>query len=397
MKARIEALFPNSSQALAGDSSRFMILVFGLAALGLWTLWFFLVPIARLETSSLARIEVDQAAYPVQASVSGRIRRSHLTLGKEVRAGEVLVELEQEGQALQLREEQARLAALSPQIAALQKELATAEQAREQESQASQTGIAQALAQLKESSALTLYAEQEAERATRLRSEGLVSDRDLMLGKTEAERRRAATENLRLATTRLDQERNQHSKDREAQMERLRAEIIQLQNQAPIAAASIDRLQFELARRTLRSPVDGKLGEVATLKPSSFVQEGDRLAAIVPQGNLKIVAEFPPSAVLGRIRAGQPGRLRLDGYPWTQYGMVHAVVTTVGSEIRNQTVRVELAVDSHTSPRIPMQHGLPGLIEVEVEKITPAGLLLRIVGKALSDGSVSNGNLANRI
>ena len=397
MKARIEALFPNSSQALAGDSSRFMILVLGLGAVGLWTLWFFLVPIARLETSSLARIEVDQAAYPVQASVSGRIRHSYLTLGREVRAGEVLVELEQEGQELQLREEQARLAALSPQIAALQKELATAEQAREQESQAAQTGIAQAQAQLRESSALALYAEQEAERAIRLRSEGLVSDRDLMLGKTEAERRRAATESLRLATTRLDQERNQRSKDREAQMERLRAEIIQLQKQTPMAAASIDRLQFELGRRTLRSPVDGKLGEVATLRPGSFVHEGDRLGAVVPHGNLKIVAEFPPSAVLGRIRAGQPGRLRLDGYPWTQYGMVHGVVTTVGSEIRNQTVRVELAVDSHTSSRIPMQHGLPGLIEIEIEKITPASLLLRIVGKALSDGSVSDGNLSSRI
>lgn len=218
-----------------------------------------------------------------------------------------------------------------------------------------------------------------------------------MLGKTEAERRRAAAESLRLATTRLDQERNQRSKDREAQMERLRAEIIQLQEQTPISAASIDRLQFELARRTLRSPVDGKLGEVATLRPGSFVEEGDRLGAVVPQGNLKIVAEFPPSAVLGRIRAGQPARLRLDGYPWTQYGMVHGVVTTVGSEIRNQTVRVELAVDSHTSPRIPMQHGLPGVIEIEVEKITPADLLLRMVGKALSDGSVSDGNLASRI
>ena len=108
MKARIETLFPNSTQVLTADSSRFIILVFGLAALGLWTLWFFLVPIARLETSSVARIEVDQAVYPVQASVSGRIRHSHLALGREVRAGEVLVELEQEGQELQLREEQAR-------------------------------------------------------------------------------------------------------------------------------------------------------------------------------------------------------------------------------------------------------------------------------------------------
>jgi len=57
------------------------------------------------------------------------------------------------------------LATLSPQIAALESELATAEQARKQEGQAAQTGIAQAQAQLRESDGLALCAEQEAERA----------------------------------------------------------------------------------------------------------------------------------------------------------------------------------------------------------------------------------------
>jgi multidrug resistance efflux pump len=397
MKARIAALFPTSSRVLSDDASHFVILFLGLVTTGLWCLWFLLIPITRFETSNLARTEVDQAAYPIQAHVSGRILRSHLMLGRQVRSGEVLVELEPEAQELQLRGEQARLAALSPQIAALQKELATAEQAREQESEASQIGVAQAQAQLKESDALALYAEQEAERAVRLHSEGLVSERDLMLGKTEADRRRAAAESLKLAAARLDQERHQRFKDREAQLDRLRAEIIQLQQQVPIGTAAINQLQFELGQRAVRSPIDGKLGEVASLRPGSFIHEGERLGAVVPHGNLKIVAEFTPSAAVGRIKAGQPGRLRLDGYPWAQYGMVHGVVTTVGSEIRDQTVRVELSIDSVASPRIPMQHGLPGLIEIEVEKITPASLLLRIVGKAVSEGFASRESLNNRM
>ena len=33
-----------------------------------------------------------------------------------------------------------------------------------------------------------------------------------------------------------------------------------------------------------------------------------------------------PVAVVGRIRPGQPARLRLEGFPWTQYGTVAATV-----------------------------------------------------------------------
>ncbi|MEW5979229.1 MAG: HlyD family efflux transporter periplasmic adaptor subunit [Acidobacteriota bacterium] len=396
MNVRTSALFPDSSRLLRDNSSCFVVCLLGLVVLALWSLWFFLVPITRFEASTMARIEVDQAAHLIQAHVSGRVLRSHLVVGREVRLGEVLVEMEQEAQELRLSEERAKLAALVPQIAALQRELVTAEQAREQENQTWQLGVAQAHAQQKESDALASYAEQEAERAVRLHSEGLLSERDLVLGRTEASRRRAAAESLRLAAARLDQERSQRFKDRQAQLDRLRAEIIQLQEQIPIRTAVIDQLQFELGRRTIRAPVDGKLGEVATLRPGSFLQEGQGLGAVVPHGNLKIVAEFLPSAALGQIKTGQPAHLKLEGYPWAQYGMVHGVVTKVGSEVRDQTVRVESSADPLASSKIPMQHGLPGTIEIEVERITPAHLLLRLMGKALSENP-ANASVNNRM
>ena len=57
----------------------------------------------------------------------------------------------------------------------------------------------------------------------------------------------------------------------------------------------------------------------------------------------------------------------------------------MASEIRNGTVRVDLQVSGTPQTAIPMQHGLPGSIEVEVEKITPVALVLRNAGKLLTE------------
>jgi hypothetical protein len=100
---------------------------------------------------------------------------------------------------------------------------------------------------------------------------------------------------------------------------------------------------------------------------------------IIP-GMLKIMTDFLPPAALGRIQPGQPARLRLDGFPWMQYGAVSATVASVASEVRDGWVRVELAVRPDAAPPIPLQHGLPGTVEVEVDHVSPATLVLRTAG-----------------
>ena len=74
----------------------------------------------------------------------------------------------------------------------------------------------------------------------------------------------------------------------------------------------------------------------------------------------------------------------MDGFPWTQFGMPRATVTDVGSEPADGRVRVELALDGDSAPAIPLEHGLSGTAEVEVESASPAELVLRAVGKLLT-------------
>ena len=60
--------------------------------------------------------------------------------------------------------------------------------------------------------------------------------------------------------------------------------------------------------------------------------------------------------------------------------MLHAVVTHVASEPRDGTARVELLIAGENTPTIPIQHGLPGAIDVEVERVAPWVLLVRSMG-----------------
>ena len=54
----------------------------------------------------------------------------------------------------------------------------------------------------------------------------------------------------------------------------------------------------------------------------------------------------------------------------------------VGSEAQDGLIRVELDVEP-LDDSLPLEHGLPGTIEVEVERISPAALVLRSAGKLL--------------
>jgi len=114
------------------------------------------------------------------------------------------------------------------------------------------------------------------------------------------------------------------------------------------------------------------------------VSEGDRLGSIVPAGHLLVVAQYPAQAAFGRIRAGQPATLRLDGFPWAEFGTLSATVAGVAQEVRGGKVRVELALADKSSFHGTLEHGMPGTLEVAVERVSPLGLILRTAGQWLT-------------
>jgi multidrug resistance efflux pump len=375
--------FHRVSQSLQADKGirSTAVLAITLVLLGAWVLWAFRAQVTLYEISDSARLEIASAAYPVQANVAGRLSASHLVLGTEVKAGDVLAELDSNGERLSLQQEQTRFAALGPELTALHSQIESENGGRTDERRVLGISIEGARAQYREAEAQAALAEQEAERASRLRAEGILALSDAQKAKAEAQSKRAAAENLRIAISRLEPELHVRDRDREVRINQLSENIAKLEAGRTISAATIKRLEYEMERRRIRAPVSGRLSECAALRPGAYISEGDQLGVILPAGKLQAIAEFQPFAALGKVRPGQPAVLRLQGFPWAQYGTVSAHVSRVAGEIRDGKVRVELAVNSGSHPRIPFEHGLPGSVEVEVERISPAALILRSAGE----------------
>lgn len=93
-------------------------------------------------------------------------------------------------------------------------------------------------------------------------------------------------------------------------------------------------------------------------------------------GDTEAVAYFPPNDLL-RVRSGQSGLLRLDDFPWGEFGTVTAFVVEVDEVLQDGRFPVKLRLEPPNGSPIPLQSGLIGSIEIEVEKLSPITILLR--------------------
>ena len=348
---------------------------------GAWAVWFTRAEVPLYEVTAAARLETNRAAYVIQSPIAGKLVASSLTVGRRVEADDEVARVESDPQKLERRESQTRVAAIETQIKALREELVLSEKAGEEERSTAQSGIEVTQSQVRSAEAPAKYLEAEIERLRKLRSEGLISERDYLRVISEATSQRATADSLRATINRLEREQRLRDSERRVRQQQVRNEITRLEGEQQTARSAQDRLTFEIARRVIRAPVRGVIGEAAILRPGAYIAEGQKLAAVVPEGATIVVAQYPPAAAIGRIRPGQTARIRLQGFPWMQYGSLHGVVERVAGEVRDGTVRVELSVKADAKSTIPIQHGLPGAVEIEVERVTPATLALRLAGR----------------
>jgi len=176
-----------------------------------------------------------------------------------------------------------------------------------------------------------------------------------------------------------------------AQLLQLQRERLKIEGQLVELKVAIDRLDYQIEKKHVRAATAGRLVDVVELAAGDFITQGQRLGTILAKGstsNVRVRARFPKETV-GIIQPGQRARMKLDGYPWTIYGTVPAQVSSVGTEpgvvatpeAIPGTVRVELDLQPPADPRVVLQHGLTGVVEIEVARVSPIALLMRAIGE----------------
>jgi multidrug resistance efflux pump len=303
-------------------------------------------------------------------------------LGQKVEPGQLLFKLDTSVEERRLQTARARLDALKPQLEVTGAELTALLDAIKTESAMGLFAAQEARAIGREARVRAQLAQSEAKRFGQL--SGDIPDIEVERAKANAEIRKASSEASSLAVRRLLGDRATRLKNGEVRAAGLRRELAVQMGEQQALLATVAELEQIIARRQIRAPRRGQIGELLPLNPGAYIAEGARLATLMPLGELILVAEFEPADALGRIKPEQPAQLRLSGFPWLEFGVVRARVARVARELQAGTIRVEMELLEDSQSLIPIQHGQPGSVEVEVERVTPAELLLRSLGSRLA-------------
>lgn len=382
----MKTAFARTYSRLIADRSHHQIwaLTCAFLMMSAWSWWASRAQITLYEVSPKARVELDSATYPVESPLLGRVVQTSLRVGQVVRRGDVLVEIDPVPDQLQLRQQHAAAGGLEAELVRLRTQIADEEKARIEEQRTAAVSAEEAQNRVREAGATIEYDKAELSRLQRLQHEGLTSEQDVEKAAAELDRQRAVVATMESAARRIPQEQLTRERERDVRIARLYGEITSLQSQRSTLNAGMDRANYEIERREVRAPIDGRIGESAILRTGAVVQPGERLASIVPSGQLIVAAEFPADAAFGRIQTGQTARMRLDGFPWAEFGAVQATVSQVASEVRDSNVRVEFEIQPTSGFRGKLEHGMPGTVDVAVERTTPLALVLRTAGHWLT-------------
>jgi membrane fusion protein (multidrug efflux system) len=337
--------------------------------------------------SSEARLEVDRVPHAVSAPVEGTVAETFMEISLPVKAGDVLVRLDQKDLRLSLDERATQRNGKIAKLKAVRDEVDAERRSVNLQQLAREAALGEARAQASDAIARAEYADQHLAVCQRLTMSRAISTDETNQARADALSARAKVELVRQSLTRLENDRRYQEGQQDVRLAHLQRELVDLEEEIHVDEAAIRHLEYQIELRIIRAPVDGKIGEVAAaFQRGATVRPADRLGAVVPEGTSRVVAYFPATDA-GRIRSGQNARLRLDGFAWSEYGTLPATVAHVATESLDGKFRVELALGADPGSLLPREHGPSGRVEVEVEQVSPAALLLRAAGQLLSPRS----------
>ena len=97
---------------------------------------------------------------------------------------------------------------------------------------------------------------------------------------------------------------------------------------------ALDELNYQLTlwkmKYTIRSPIEGtvSLGNVWANNQSIII--GEVVMSIVPLDQGKVIGRMEiPAAGLGKIKKGQEVIIKLDNYPFTEFGVIKGIITSI--------------------------------------------------------------------
>jgi multidrug efflux pump subunit AcrA (membrane-fusion protein) len=155
-------------------------------------------------------------------------------------------------------------------------------------------------------------------------------------------------------------------------------EILASQNRLAQLESEVVAASLALKHTTVTAPAAGVVTTLDVRSEGAVVQPGQQVAAIAPDG-VRLVAEVQVSNEdIAFVEPGLPAKLKLDAFPFQDYGTVPGIVTAVaadaraderlGSSFYKVTITPEKATITAGGRPVPLRPGLSLTAEIVTER-----------------------------
>jgi membrane fusion protein, multidrug efflux system len=310
----------------------------------------------RLGKEKTDDAQVEAHVSSVAAQIAGQVRRVAVADNQEVKAGDVLVELDDRDQQAKLAAARADLGEATAQLRLAETQLGLTEKTARANLTVAEGAIAQAAAvtgntaaQIDQARADVAAAESrkqltriERERAERLRKMGAApqSEIDERIAADTAADAALAQAQARLASA-LANRSNSSGTAASARGRLLAAQTIEEQVAAARAQldlskarvdqrqAAVDRAALELEHTRVRAAIAGTVTK-RSVEPGQLVSPDRMLMAIVDLSDTWVIANLKETQ-LADIQPGQPAEVEIDTFDGTLTGHVDSIAAGTGS------------------------------------------------------------------
>jgi multidrug resistance efflux pump len=349
------------------------------ALLLIWFCWFFWVPLS-ITKQAKGSFDTGQSAIAITSAVDGRIERVGLVAGDFVNEGDFLIGINTEDEEKQidvlqkaLREEKLALKAIENSSASELQKLAIEHQSLAEKVKSLRAQLVNAQNQYDQQKSMVELLQA----ATSAISKIEIQKEQLQLQKIH-EHLLIVQQSLKT----VQSEQQQSIKQQELLEASFAENTARQQSRIASLQADLTAQQQHSAHKIMRAPKSAQVAEVMPLQEGQWITAGTTLATLVPEGELRVVAEFDPVDALGYLHVGQTAKIQVDNFPWLQYGALTARVLQVNQAARDGNIRVllELTGKQHWV----LQPGMTAKVIIDVAALTPWELLLQSLGQIRS-------------
>ncbi|ACK67238.1 secretion protein HlyD family protein [Rippkaea orientalis PCC 8801] len=211
---------------------------------------------------------------------------------------------------------------------------------------------------------------------------------DLTAAFKDAERLTAELHQKQAQAEQMQLEAQQKAQELEVAITQLRGKIAD--TQTLLLAA-----QAKLKYKFLKAPVDGVVLSLDVKRTGEVIEAGKIVAQVAPNGVPLVLSALLPNREAGFVELGMPVQVKLDAYPYQDYGIVSGQVTKISEDAESdeklgEVYRVEVDLDrdyiQDNQQKIAFKAGQTGTADIVIRRRRIIDILIDPIKKIQEDG-----------